>query len=155
MGLAIVLPAPRARGRFVGRRRTTAIPRRARPHMPGGARVPRAADPVGWRPGSAIGRTGHVRVRAGRRDHVPHANDSPSVPGRGRRWFLYSARENPMRTRVFPVLTVAAISAALVAAQERPGQPDRQPDRGSDKGGDRGGQPGMAVSLDGNWTVVS
>ena len=73
-----------------------------------------------------------------------------------------------MSKRLFPVFTVAVLSAALVVAQEqrpgqtgqpgqqaqpgqptRPGQPGGQPDR------DKAGQPGMTASIDGNWTVVS
>jgi hypothetical protein len=58
-----------------------------------------------------------------------------------------------MRTRLFPALFVASLTAALVVAQERPGQPGQPGQPG--KGGDKGGQPGTATSLDGQWTVVS
>jgi hypothetical protein len=59
-----------------------------------------------------------------------------------------------MLKRLLPVFGVAAISAALLMAQERPGQPGTQPGQG-DKTGDRAGQGGMAASIDGNWTVVN
>jgi hypothetical protein len=67
-----------------------------------------------------------------------------------------------MRKRLFPVLGVAALSAALVVGQEKqrpgvPGQttPPGQPGQPGQPGRDKVGQPGMAVAIDGNWTVVS
>lgn len=69
-----------------------------------------------------------------------------------------SARENSMRSRLIPIFAVAAISAALLAAQERPAQqppgtlPGGQPGA---KAGAPGSQPGSMTSLDGDWTVVS